>query len=341
MGKKPDCPWCSSGNTRGSRVEWYLWFCEACNKLFSAATTPFKSFKDMMRNLSQIMKSITTLVKDIYSLVESGKFSLDAKRLGDMISNRLSRGQESGDALRISNLGEKCVRKLWYRQNKPEAAEPLDGPTLLKFNNGDILEETVLSLAEQAGHEVAGRQDTIDLHGVIGHRDAIIDGVMVDVKSANSRGMHKFTYHRLEHDDPFGYLDQLDAYLAGSKADPALKVRGEMAFLAVDKELGKLHLDVYKAQNKPWESIISKLRSTIGAAAPPPRAYNPVPDGSSGNMKIPMECSYCQFKNICYQDSNGGSGLRKYLYSNGPRWLTQVIRTPKPDEQTQIRIEKG
>jgi hypothetical protein len=279
------------------------------------------------------MKSITTLVKDIYSLVESGRFSLDAKRLGNMISERLSRGQESGDALRISNLGEKCERKLWYRQNKPEASESLDGPTLLKFNNGDILEETVLSLAEQSGHEVAGRQGTIDLHGVIGHRDAIIDGVLVDVKSANSRGMHKFLYHRLEHDDPFGYLDQLDAYLAGSKADPALKVRGEMAFLAVDKELGKLHLDVYKAQNKPWEKIIVGLRSMLSSTMPPPRAYTPKPDGLSGNMKIPMECSYCQFKNECYKDSNGGKGLRKFIYSNGPRWLTVVMKEPRPDEQ--------
>jgi len=279
------------------------------------------------------MASITTLVKDIYALLESGKAVVNGDTLGKMISARLSRASEGGDALRMSTLGERCVRKLWYRQNKPEAKEPIDGATVLKFTYGDILEEEVLSLAEQAGHEVAGRQDEVSLHGVIGHRDAIIDGVMVDVKSANSRGMHKFTYHRLEHDDPFGYLDQLDAYLAGSKADPALKVRGEMAFLAVDKELGKLHLDVYQAQNKPWEKIILRLRETLGRKEPPPRAYNPQPDGKSGNMKIPMECSYCQYKNECYKDSNGGKGLRKFIYSNGPRWLTVVMKEPKPDEQ--------
>ena len=278
------------------------------------------------------MKNISTLVKDIYALIEAGKAKIDGSRLGDMISKRLE-FSKGGDVLRMSTLGEKCVRKLWFRQNKPETAEPFEGPTLLKFINGDILEETVLSLAEQAGHDVQGRQDELHLYGVRGHRDAIIDGVLVDVKSANSRSILKFSNHRLMYDDPFGYIDQLDAYLAGSQDDPALKVRGEAAFLAVDKELGHLYLDTYKMPKKPWEAIIAGLRDVICGSVPPPRAYHPIADGKSGNMKIPMECSYCQFKTECYKDSNNGKGLRKFIYSTGPRWLTKVVREPNTNEQ--------
>lgn len=273
------------------------------------------------------MKNISTLVKDIYALLETGKAKLDGDRLGKSIAKSLE-ASKGGDALRMSTLGEKCVRKLWFRQNQPETAEPIEGHTLVKFTTGHILEDTVLELAQQAGHDVQGRQTELHLFGVRGHRDAIIDGVLVDVKSANSRSIHKFARHRLESDDPFGYLDQLDAYLAGSQDDPALKVRGEAAFLAVDKELGHLYLDTYKMPKKPWENIIAGIRSVLKEANPPPRAYHPKPHNKDGSMKLPMECSYCQYKSECWKDVNNGIGLKKYIYSYGPVWLTKIVKEP-------------
>lgn len=273
-------------------------------------------------------KNISTLVQDIYKLLESGNFKLDTDKLAKMMSTRLSEKQ-SGDALRMSSLGEKCERKLWYRQWMPEKAEPLPGPTRLKFAIGDLIEEVTLSLAEQAGHDVKGRQDTLALHGVPGHRDAIIDGVLVDVKSANSRGMDKFKNHALDADDPFGYLDQLDAYLAAS---PDTTVKGEAAFLAVDKELGHMVLDRYPKRAKPWKEIIERLRAMMASPEPPKRGYMPKPEGKSGNMVIPMQCSYCQFKLECYKDTNGKRGLRSFLYASGPKFFTHVEKEPDVKE---------
>ena len=60
----------------------------------------------------------------------------------------------------------------------------------------------------------------------------------------------------------------------------------------------------------------------------PPRCYEDVEDGSSGNRKLCVECSYCAFKVDCWQDVNNGSGLRKFIYSSGPRWLTVVKKEP-------------
>lgn len=273
-------------------------------------------------------KSITTLVQDIYALLESGKAKLNAPRLADMISQRVVK-DSGGDALRMSSLGEKCTRKLWYKQNKPEVAEPLPGNTLYNFLIGDIHDQIIPELAEQAGHTVEGRQTELNLHGVVGHRDCIIDGVLVDVKSANSRSVEKFERHALDRDDPFGYMDQLNAYLTASKDDPALKVKGEAAFLVVDKELGKLVLDRYVIKPRPWESIIAKLREALNGLAPPPRAYSDVEDGKSGNRVIPLPCRYCQYKTECWKDSNGGRGLRKFIYSTGPRWFSWLEKEPR------------
>lgn len=51
-------------------------------------------------------------------------------------------------------------------------------------------------------------------------------------------------------------------------------------------------------------------------------------DGAYGNRKLGVECSYCPFKVDCWQDVNDGSGLRKFIYSSGPRWLTVVKKEP-------------
>lgn len=279
------------------------------------------------------MKSISTLVSDIYKLLEDNKAVIDADRLAKVIAARLAQSGKS-DVLRMSKLGEKCERKLWYQANMPEVAEKLPGHTLLKFLIGDIHEEIILSLAEAAGHDVKGRQDEVSIDGVLGHRDAIIDGVLVDVKSANSRGMEKFRTHSVVEDDPFGYHDQLQAYLAASQDD--VQVKGEAAFLASDKELGHLVLDKYKKKDIDWKAKIQRLRAILAEKNPPKRAYDVVPEGKSGNLKIPMECSYCQFKNECYKNSNGGKGLRKFFYSKGPVWFTHIEKEPRDNVKEEM-----
>ena len=107
------------------------------------------------------------------------------KRLADHIHNRVTESKKPG-TLRLSNIGTECHRKLWFSIREPQAAEPLPRAARFKFLFGDILEELLLFLAEEAGHSVEGRQTTLSVNGVEGHRDAIIDGRLVDVKSAST-----------------------------------------------------------------------------------------------------------------------------------------------------------
>lgn len=273
-------------------------------------------------------KTIQTLVKDIYALFtephefDEGNVDKFAHRLATHIKNRIS-DEKGKPALRMSNLGTPCDRKLWYSVNKSEAAEPLRPEVRFKFLYGDILEELVLFLAAEAGHSVEGAQDQMDINGVKGHRDAVVDGMVVDVKSASSFSFKKFSEHLTKDQDAFGYLDQLGAYLYASKDDPIVKDKNKAAFIAVDKTLGHIVVDVQPNTGKDYAKLVEQKRAILEAKEPPPRAYADEEDGKSGNRKLSTACSYCPFKKECWPKT------RTFLYSTGPRFLTVVKNEPK------------
>ena len=268
---------------------------------------------------------IETLVADIYNLFGSGKQPdpRDLEDLGKAMATHIAEAFAPGDkggCLRMSNIGSECVRKLWYVVNKPETAEQPEPWAKFKFLYGHLLEELALFLAQEAGHKVERRQEEVVTQGIKGHIDAFVDGVLVDVKSANSRGMGKFKYHELETNDPFGYIDQLNAYRHATGAE-------RQAFLAVDKELGHLVLDEYPPNFKDYDEYLAYLKEVVAQPEPPARGYMPEPDGKSGNMKLGTVCSYCPHKKTCWP------GLRTFLYSNGPRFLTKVEKLPDVPEK--------
>lgn len=278
-------------------------------------------------------KSLDTLVKDIYALFEehhevsSDHITEFAESLSKIIHSRLNEVQGLG-RLRPSNLGTPCERKLWYTCNTPEHAEPLSPKVRFKFLYGDILEALVLFLAKEAGHDVTGEQDKVELEGIVGSRDAVIDGVLVDVKSANSRSYSKFRDNTVRKDDPFGYITQLMFYLEASDDVP----RKDMAaFLAVDKELGNLCITKVPNEQIDFKKVISAKRDSCALPEPPPRGHTDEPDGKAGNKKLGTACKYCAFKQECWPS------LRTFLYSNGPRFLTKTVRVPDVMEITDAK----
>ena len=66
---------------------------------------------------------------------------------------------------------------------------------------GDIIETLVLWLARQAGHEVKWEQKEVSIDGVTGHIDAVIDGVLADLKSCSPFSYKKFRVFCREHRD--------------------------------------------------------------------------------------------------------------------------------------------
>jgi len=275
-------------------------------------------------------KSIETLVDDIYGLFsghECDPANVDqfAASLSRIVSERLAEHRGDGPrTLRMSNLG-KPDRQLWYDINDPGDAEELSPSTRIKFLFGDILEALLLFLAREAGHQVTHEQQEVELDGIVGHTDAVIDDVAVDVKSASTYAFGKFKSGTLRENDPFGYMEQLASY--------ATSLGGrEGAFLAIDKTLGNLTLMRVPAEELQALDIrgrIEHIKEVIASDRMPDRCYPEEEHGKSGNMKLGVNCSYCPHKFKCWADANDGEGLRSFIYANGPVYLTKVTNEPK------------
>lgn len=279
------------------------------------------------------MPEIKTLVKDIYARLDStAPFDeQDVLEFGHNLAAKLAfrLAEERGPAkLRLSSWDAPCERQTYYKINYPHLVEDLPPNVRLKFLIGDISEEVILFLAKAAGHEVTGEQDTLEFAGVTGHRDGIIDGHLVDTKSASPYGFQKFEEHRLPEDDAFGYMGQLGSYLASSRDDPRLRDKEDASFLAIDKVSGKLALDTYRFLERPEElrGRIEQKKRMLSQPTPPPRGFEPVAMGKAGNMKLGTACSYCPVKAACYPD------LRAFAYASGPVWLVTVKELPKVPE---------
>src|SRR6267154_233169 len=173
------------------------------------------------------MKYIHTLVPDIYDLIGAnhGITDLLASDMGNNIASAIntSLGPQAPRGLRLSALGLRCPKALWHSIHTPHLAEPLPPYARIKYTYGHIIEHLVIGLAKASGHVVTGEQDELSVDGVTGHRDCVIDGAIVDVKSSSSRGFQKFKDKSIGQADDFGYLDQLDAYLVGSLDDPLVR----------------------------------------------------------------------------------------------------------------------
>jgi hypothetical protein len=280
-----------------------------------------------------------SLPEDIYRLLSDGtdhvvsedNVQSAGEAFKELLRTRLAqrRTPVGEDVLRFSSLGKKD-RYIWHAANTPDAAEDMPPKANFKFLYGDVIEILLIFLAKEAGHEVTHEQYEVTEDGVAGHTDCCIDGVPVDVKSASPYSYDKFANGTFVFDDPFGYVQQLSGYANKlGRTDRAgflvgNKVHGDICFAEIDK---------YSIEGNVPAERISELREVIRQPEPPPRCYPDEPEGKSGNRKLGIACSYCKFKDECWKDANDGQGLRKFFYSRGPVWLTDVQRQPRVVEQ--------
>lgn len=285
------------------------------------------------------MKTIETLVYDIHEVLE-GRNPLEnipegfterfGNRFKELVESRIINTGQRQPRLSPSMIGKPCERQIWLSINQPEFKEKLQANARLKFLYGDFIEELILFLAELAGHKVEGRQDVVkieyeDGEGIYGQRDAVIDGVLCDVKSASTYSFNKFRDGKLIDDDPFGYIGQIQTYLEASQEDPIVTDKNRCAFIVMDKTLGHICVDIHNKVPFDVREITRRKIDMVKSPEPPERKFDPIPDGKSGNMVLPMTCSYCDVKYACHPN------LRAFLYSKGPVYFTHIERLPKED----------
>ena len=242
-----------------------------------------------------------------------------------------------------SDLGKNCMRQHWYNFNTPEAKEPLLGNTKFKFLYGNILEEAALYFTKEGGYDVSKEQERVgvelfgadgDVIQVTGRIDAFINGKIVDVKSTSSYGFKKVQDKgTTRDDDSFGYLWQLGFYQHYADWDSE-----GCGFLWIDKQNGTIAYEDVTAEIPTVKEVVARaqtIHDTVSAKEVPdyrPKECAPKPYGKSGNMCLPVKCSYCPFKKKCWSEANGGKGLRGFAMSQGPVWMTEVKREPRVPE---------
>lgn len=287
------------------------------------------------------MKTLATLITDMYEVVE-GKGGWDKSTseffgqwIADKSFDKFNKPQEARSHIGLSAVGKPCDLQKWLTVNEPQLSEELPAEALGNFFWGDMLEAFAISLAIAAGHRVEGLQEPLEVNGIPGSGDCIIDGHVVDVKSASNYGFNKFLYNQLKgyykkdewvpaaEVDGFGYISQLSSYLYAYRNDPRVHDKENASFLVVKKDKFKLHLDTYnfKEELKQKEQEVERAKEVI-AGPRPPRGFEDIPDGKSGNRKLGFHCSYCSFRKSCWPNA------RTFLYSDGPRHLTKIVRPP-------------
>lgn len=273
------------------------------------------------------MKKLTDLPKDIDKLffekkgVNEEHLKTFLLNLGDLLRDRLTEKVDKADAIRMSKLGIPNLR-LWYDHNFPEPKGL--SSNALKFIYGDIVEQLVLYLAKEAGHTIEEEQQECEIEGIKGHKDAKIDGVTCDIKSASRYGFKKFAEASiLRGEDPFGYVAQLSAYMFADR-------NPEGAFLAVNKESGEMCvLPLTKMDTIDPVQRIKEIKEVLASKEPPSdKCYAPEPEGTSGNLIVSKNCSdWCPHFKKCWAGQ-----VRAFNYSNGVKYLTKVVKEPRVEE---------
>lgn len=279
-----------------------------------------------------MIKNIHTLIKDIYDVVGSkqGWYTSSvaegfARQLGTTLVENIGRADEV-PRLRLSQMGDRCPSALWHSIHSPSLSEALPPQARIKYTYGHVIEALVIAMAKAAGHEVTGEQDAVYVDGIRGSRDCVIDGCVVDVKSASSMAYQKFKTGSIRMDDPFGYLAQLDGYVVGSLDDPLVRVKDRGYLLAVDKTLGHMCTYEHKVRPEFIKARIGEYKSIVELSEAPACTCGTIADGKSGNIKLDMRASYSPQKHLCFPN------LRTFLYASGPVYLTKVVRRPEVTE---------
>lgn len=199
-----------------------------------------------------------------------------------------------------SSLGQCYRRQYWSRANEP-VSNPIDSRTLRVFAMGHMVEKFIVDNLKQRyndwGFQVEVNKD--DIHGFL---DIESPEEIMDVKSQHSR---KFWYNTKDANDGKDIKDMFYnnwlqvmtyAWIRG-------KNKGRLIFVSKDDlsiQEYCLELDNYWKNEIDME--LTKIRYYYdNKTLPPaqPRLY--------GGEETKKECSYCQFKDKCFNKQKGAT----------------------------------
>ncbi len=227
-----------------------------------------------------------TQLTELKSNIEDALEEWSVKTLSDGPRNHLG----------ISEIGEDCKRKLWYKF-RWVAFETFDGRMLRLFKRGHREEERFINYLEQIGCKVNrfdanGKQFRVS--GFLGHYGGSCDGVvytpwypeepfLLEMKTHNTKSFTHYVDKGLQISKPKHY-DQMCGYGEKMQIQYAL-------YFPENKNDDDIQVTPIKLDWERGKALERKAEEIIKASEPPPRI--------SDNPAY-FECGYCFAKDICH-----------------------------------------
>lgn len=230
--------------------------------------------------MARLPEAQHTLAQAIYGLHE---------RRGDAEQDRPYLG--------ASELGEPCVRRLYYRFHWA-GRERFDGRMYRLFDTGHREEARVLDELRALGIEVwdrqaDGTQFAVQAHGghLRGHLDAVVRGLpeapktphVFDVKTVNKKKLAELLKS--------GFAKTYPKYRAQGMTYAGLMELDRCAFVFVCKDDDLIHLERFEFDRAEFDRLMERAGRVIFAAVPPPGV---------SNDPAWYECKFCPFWSLCF-----------------------------------------
>ena len=224
-------------------------------------------------------------------------FAEVSNRAGWRFADQFGKRKERNGGLYLSSVG-KCPRQQAYNVLGFETnGKEIDSRARMVFFQGDMAELAVAYLAKLAGvsiESIGDNQATVNLDGVQGHPDGVLDAedgtkYLVEIKSMSSYGFEKF--EKGDIDD--SYLGQVNAYMEALGLDWCVMV-------ALNKDSGVLGEKIIHKDG----AIVNRCRKNIKTVRQatketlPERPYAPDEKGN-----LPWQCLYCAYWGHCWPNA--------------------------------------
>lgn len=287
-------------------------------------------------------KHIDTLVDDVYDMFREGltltgeqKTAL-ATRMVEAIDRFLQKQNEvRKPSLRPSIIGYPD-RKLFFMLKEDSVPEP--SPSLkLNFLFGDLWESIMFYLADLAGHEVKDEQASVEIDGVVGSIDGVIDGVVTDTKTAFAANYDKFLKGTLlaPEKDVYGYVGQISFYTQAYHGVDYATSEESGYFWATNKTGNMTTLEIDPIDQIDARKRVRHVRELLTKKEPPESLCYPVEELKNGNIVANKQCHRCPFIERCFPDA------RRFQYASGVQYFTHVESTPRVEELTRDSADDG
>jgi hypothetical protein len=224
-----------------------------------------------------------------------------SERINARIDNALLAAREAEPPrhyVGASMLGDVCQRRVAYKW-RGETGEPIEGRSLRIFETGHILERLLVRWIQWAGFNLVtldpetGEQYAFSDGPIAGHADGILHGgpnvgleypVLWEAKGLNDRVWNDIVKRGLKAAAPT-YYGQANLYMAYLDL-------GACLFSGLNKNTQEIHHELITFDQAEAQRLVDLAVDIVGGWLPPRMSLAPT-----------RICAYCQFQNLCWENS--------------------------------------